>query len=505
MSLILEVEYLLGVSFAAISPDSEAPDWPPQPDRIFSALVASWAARGEREEERRALEWLEMLSVPRLFASEAESRPGITVFVPANDPSSDKQKHAKNVLPALRNRQAREYGFPAARPHDPVIRLCWSAAEPDEAMFSALQALAHDTAYIGHSASLTRCRFLLDPGALEFGAVKRPQRGVYQGRLEELRQAYVRFEKSADKKDRPQKGARVPPEPEAKVARSNLFGDGNRWLILEHVTGDMPDVRACALVAKTLRDTLLSGYQQIGLEDKIPEVVSGHAADGAPARAPHLAIIPLAFAGFPYADGHVMGFALIPPADGGIEADGAFRKVMRNLSPVDEERGRRILTLTSKSGTSASSAFSIGLSPTFEPPADKRSLNPALYTGTASVFATVTPIVLDRHLKETGAARQEESAGQIATACRNIGLPEPEAVVVAKHSAIEGAPAAYPSGKSPRWMNWRLPPSLASRQLTHAVIRFAEPIDGPVILGAGRFVGLGLCRPVDSEGADADR
>ena len=54
-------------------------------------------------------------------------------------------------------------------------------------------------------------------------------------------------------------------------------------------------------------------------------------------------------------------------------------------------------------------------------------------------------------------------------------------------------------------MNWRLPPSLASRQLTHAVIRFAEPIDGPVILGAGRFVGLGLCRPLDSEGADADR
>jgi len=118
MTLVLEIEYLPGVSFAAVGPDSEVPEWPPRPDRIFSALVASWAARGELEEERRALEWLEMLSVPRLFASEAEPRPGVTVFVPANDPSSDKQKHAKNVLPALRNRQAREYGFPAARPHD---------------------------------------------------------------------------------------------------------------------------------------------------------------------------------------------------------------------------------------------------------------------------------------------------------------------------------------------------------------------------------------------------
>lgn len=503
MTLVLEIEYLSGVSFAAIGPDSEAPDWPPQPDRIFSALVASWAARGEREEERRALEWLEALSVPRLLASDAAARTSVVAFVPPNDPRSDKQKNAKGVLPALRSCQPRR--FPAARPHDAVIRLCWPDAEPDEAMLSALQALAHDTAYVGHSASLTRCRFLLDRGALEWGAAKRPQRGVYQGRLEELRQAYVRFEKSADKKDRPQKGARVPPEPEAKVARTNLFGDGNRWLILEHVTGDMPDARACALVAKALRDTLLSGYRQIGLEDKIPEVVSGHAADGAPARAPHLAITPLAFVGFPYADGHVMGFALIPPAESEILADGAFRKVMRNLSPVDEERGRRILTLTSKSGTSASSAFSIGLSPTFEPPADKRSLDPALYTGPAFAFATVTPIVLDRHLKESGAARQEEVAGQIAAACRNIGLPEPEAVAVDKHAAIEGAPAAYPSGKSPRWMNWRLPPSLASRQLTHAVIRFAEPIDGPVILGAGRFVGLGLCRPVEVEGTDAER
>lgn len=503
MSLILEVEYLLGVSFAAIGPDSEASDWPPQTDRIFSALVASWAARGEREEERRALEWLEMLSVPRLLASDAAARTSVVAFVPPNDPRSDKQKNAKGVLPALRSRQPRR--FPAARPHDPVIRLCWPNAEPDEAMLSALQALAHDTAYIGHSTSLTRCRFLLDRGALEWGAAKRPQRSVYPGRLEELRQAYVRFEKSADKKDRPQKGARIPPEPEAKVVRTNLFGDGNRWVILEHVTGDMPDVRACALVAKTLRDTLLSGYRQIGLEDKIPEVVSGHAVDGAPARTPHLAIIPLAFAGFPYADCHVMGFALVPPADNEILTDETFRKVMRSLSPIDEDRGRRILTLMSKSGTSAGSVFSIGLSPTFEPPADKRSLDPALYTGSAFVFVTVTPIVLDRHLKEKGTARQREAAAQIAAACRNIGLPEPEGVVVDKHSAIEGAPCAYPSGNSPRWMNWRLPPSLASRQLIHAVFRFAEPVDGPVILGAGRFVGLGLCRPINDGAADADR
>ncbi|HWB49736.1 MAG TPA: type I-U CRISPR-associated protein Csb2 [Stellaceae bacterium] len=509
MSLILEIEYLSGVSFAAIGPDSEAPDWPPQPDRIFSALVASWAARGEPEEERRALEWLEMRSVPRLFASEAAARTSVVAFVPPNDPRSDKQKNARGVLPALRSRQPRR--FPAARPHDPVICLCWPDAEPDEAVLSALQALARDTAYIGHSASLTRCRFLLDRDVAR-GAATRPQRGVYQGRLDELRQAYRRFEKSADKKDRPQKGVRIPPAPAATAARTNLFGDENRWLILEHVAGDRPEVRACALVAKTLRATLLSGYRQIGREDNIPEMVSGHAADGTPTRTPHLAIVPLAFAGFPYADGHVMGFALVSPAGTKILArpgteDTAetrtFRAVLRKLTTIDQA-GRRILTLKSGAGTPRGRAFSTDLSLSFEPPGE-RSLDPALYTRPARTFATVTPIVLDRYLKQKGARRQDEAGEQIAAACRNIGLPEPKAVVVDKHSAVEGAPSAYPSGKAPRWMNWRLPPSLASRQLTHAVIRFSEPVDGPVILGAGRFVGLGLCRPLQGEGADADR
>jgi CRISPR-associated protein Csb2 len=511
MTLVLEIEFLSGVSFAAIGPDSEAPDWPPQPDRIFSALIASWAARGEKEEERRALEWLERLAVPRLLASDAEPRPGVTVYVPANDASSDKQKHARNVFPAVRNRHERQFGFPAARPYVPVIHLCWPDAEPDGTTLAALQALARDTAYIGHSTSLARCRFVVD-ATVELQQAKPPQRSVYKGRLDELRAAYARFEKSADKKDRPQKGMRVPPEPAASVKRSNLFDSGEHWLILEHVNGDMPDIRACALVARTVRDALLSGYRQIGLGEDIPEAISGHARTGAPSQKAHLAIIPLAFAGFPYADGHVMGFALVPPtgtnilawlgAEGSAETT-AFRDALRKLTSIDHF-GRRVLNIKSEAGTPRGHAFAIDLSLTLDPPGPA-SLDPARYTKKAQVFATVTPIVLDRHLKQKGEARQQEAAALIAAACRNIGLPEPEAVVVDKHSAVEGAPSAYPSGKAPRWMTWRLPPSLASRQLTHAVIRFAEPVDGPVILGAGRFMGLGLCRPIGRGVDDADR
>lgn len=52
-------------------------------------------------------------------------------------------------------------------------------------------------------------------------------------------------------------------------------------------------------------------------------------------------------------------------------------------------------------------------------------------------------------------------------------------------------------------MRWQLPRSLVGRFLTHAVIRFSQPVEGPVILGAGRFVGLGLCRPIQLAESEA--
>jgi CRISPR-associated protein Csb2 len=133
-------------------------------------------------------------------------------------------------------------------------------------------------------------------------------------------------------------------------------------------------------------------------------------------------------------------------------------------------------------------------------PRQRRSLDPRRYVAAATKWASATPIVLDRHLKEAGnEAREAEIAGLIRQACVNAGLREPTRVAAGKHAAIEGAPLAYPSGSAPRWTRWRLPESLASRQLIHAVIEFDRPVCGPIILGAGRFVGLGLCLPLGAE------
>src|SRR6185312_7404190 len=132
MGLVLEIEYLAGVAFAAQGPDSTSADWPPQPDRVFSGFVASWGARGEREAEARALKWLESQGSPTIFSSDAESRTPALTYVPPNDAKTGRSGN-RAVLPEYRRRQPRR--FPAVRPYDPVVLFYWNEAAPDNATF----------------------------------------------------------------------------------------------------------------------------------------------------------------------------------------------------------------------------------------------------------------------------------------------------------------------------------------------------------------------------------
>lgn len=479
MALVLEIEFLAGFCAAATGPDNETAEWPPAADRVFSALVASWAARGCDPSEAVALDWLEATAPPAILASPAHQRTTPTFYVPPNDPRLSRAKTQRGVMPTLRSRQPRR--FAVARPEAPVVELHWDA-EPERATLDALDRLAADTAYIGASRSLVRCLFRLAEAAPGLAPVAR---WVYPGRRAEL----VRhFERGF----RPRRGVPVarPRRGSADPALRSLFGV--RWLLLEHCRGRMPDLRASALVARQIRDCLMSGYGRAGLA--VPEVVSGHAADGSPTRALHLAIVPLAFVGFPHADGRVLGFALVPPSDGSILDDPDFRAVLRRLAPIDPEEAGREFTVSTPRGTPAEAAFQLGFTLHFEAPGH-RSLDPEHYLRPSRRFATVTPIVLDRHLKSRGEDREQEIRAAIEVACGRIGLPAPRAVLADRHAAVEGAPSVRVGG-TPAWMRWRLPAELASRQLTHAVLEFAEPVAGPVLLGAGRFCGLGLCRAV---------
>ena len=209
-----------------------------------------------------------------------------------------------------------------------------------------------------------------------------------------------------------------------------------------------------------------------------PEWLSGHREDGTPASDPHLALVPLPFVGAPHADGRILGVALVLP-------DG--------LNP--EEAGRCLEGVLRDSATGLPQAQRLFDGEWFEctleletrerPPAN---LRPATWTSLSDVWASVTPVVLNRHFK--GVDRWEQAAESVKDACEHIGLPRPREVLLHPVSRVEGVPHV------------RQFPQLARKRdggrqsHSHAVVVFDEPVAGPVLLGAGRFRGYGLCRPI---------
>jgi CRISPR-associated protein Csb2 len=120
-------------------------------------------------------------------------------------------------------------------------------------------------------------------------------------------------------------------------------------------------------------------------------------------------------------------------------------------------------------------------------------LLPETWTGQpdgATDWATVAPIVLDEHATDS-VALYDKMARAIRLACRNDGLPEPCEIIITPVSAHFGAPPAD------AFHGLQL--QGIKRPHRHAILIFSEPVQGPILLGAGRHDGYGFCRPMPAE------
>ena len=212
-----------------------------------------------------------------------------------------------------------------------------------------------------------------------------------------------------------------------------------------------------------------------------PEWFSGHRDDGAPSVSPHVALAPLRFVGAPHADGRIMGLALILP---------------RNLNPGEAGRALESILHDPDTGLPQSHRLfdgqwlecAIELDTRERPPVN---LDPLTWTVRSRAWASVTPVVLNRHFD--GKDRWERAAESVKDACRHIGLPRPAEVLLHPVSRVEGVPHARGFPRLARKRD-------GGRQShAHAVIVFDAPVAGPVLVGAGRFRGYGLCRPLDAQ------
>jgi len=470
--LTLELELLTG-AYRASLPDAAGPEWPPHPERVFSALAQSWADGGKRADERAALEWLERVQAPAILADvEAPARTSPTVYVPPND---------QYTIPEQRSRQART--FQVAVPTSEVVRFAWDVEPPLE-LRHALAALAQRVVSVGHSSSLVRLAVVPSSDEDRSRAWTpspdgtEPLRVPYEGRLADLEcwfgQGIRPWTRATCRYAQPGKASAATEE--------SVFGTD--WIVFEDLQGSPPDVLALGHVTRRLRDALMS----VCPVQPPPEVLSGHGSQNTPSENPHVGFVPLLDVGWEFSKGDLLGIAVVPPRGIGKEARTALLRAINALAPPDEDGDHRA-TLQLRGD------FAWPLQRSARP--SRASLRPGRWCGCSSVGASATPVLLDRFPDEDD---PREIAEMIAASCQHIGLPEPVELEIHKHSAINGASSAYPA-KGRRGCDWTFPggSKLGARVRRHVVLRFEKPVRGPVIIGAGRYYGFGLCLPLREE------
>ncbi len=547
----IEVNFLTGRYVATSYNDRRQWEWPPHPARLFSALVATWADSDEPDaSEQKALEWLEGQPPPSIAASDFVDRKMTSHFVPVNDVSvvglslqerktkkiddlmnqlNDKlivsggeitrevdriknklakereiitqvttlsptnPKTALEMLPDHRNK--RERFFPSVTPKEPRVTYLWDGPCPND-VGETLDRLLERVTRIGHSSTLVSCR--ITKGALATFTVSetgRSLRTVRHGQLAELERQFRHHEgnkpRSLPYTDTSyQKVSTVAST--APRREPNTVGD---WIVFEfaHDSRVLPASRVSEL-ARAMRAAIL--YYA---DDPIPEELSGHELARIPTSMPHVAFLPLPYVGFEHADGRLLGIAISVPK---ALSDDGRRATFRAIGTWEGKVGKGQMKLT------LGSQGVVHISRLHEP-ATMVSLRHDVWQRPSRRWVSATPIALPKHPgrlgKGTPAARAkawEQAEEAVRIACAHVGLPEPLTIEVSLNPFITGArnTTSFPAF-SQKGMNGRPP---TRRQLVHASLIFKDTVAGPLMLGAGRFFGLGLMRPMKDISAHID-
>lgn len=526
--LAFGIRYLTGFVAARTAPDDLEAEWPPHPGRVFMALAAAHFQTGADPGEREALLWLQSLekdgepAAPLIVASECAQRAVVTHFVPVNDKPGPSKAMLQSA-PLTRERQSRTYT--RAWLDDDIVYMAWLDAELDGSIRKIFEGLCAKVTRIGHSSSLVQMWIARED---EIGApnwVPDEDRALVRlrvspaGTLEYLehqfngraveRYAALRAvaENDSDGKSRTDAKKRLkeefadePPRqlrPYLSVDRGyarplpananappvgSVLSPHLTMVRLERKQGPYRQLDlACVLsLTQRWREALLSHCNDLSASAR--GLLSGHDDNGLPLQDAHLAFIPAAFVGDTYADGHLLGMGIALPEE--IPRDHR-RESLKALGRVRELKLGQL------------GVWGIDPVMAMRPPLNLQAETWTAHPKGATTWATMTPIVFDQHPKSRGkAAYQAEVGAMIAQCCSRIGLPVPRDVIVSPVSAHLGVP----SGREFPLLRRK---DGTPRRHTHAILRFDEPVCGPVILGAGRYRGYGVCRPLNEPDGQA--
>ncbi len=448
------------------------PEWPPSPLRLFQALLAGAHAgcRGARwsEERAAAFRWLERQPPPLIVAPCARPASRCTYFVPNND--SDKIQERQDRLTSK-----------VAQPHRLVdgqtVNYLW-ALDPENASDATptagiLLSEARGLLALGWGIDQVAgwARVLSEREAAELpGQRWRPWRTHRSGRqpwripmdgtLKDLEECHQTFT------ERIQGRHYAPPRRPSRFdtvqyLRSTMVPP-RAYSVFELREGEAFRAADTAMVAAMLRslacrharsdshvfpggsDAYVAGY--VGAEDECP---------------PRFSYLPLPTIGHDYADGMVRRVAVVEPIGG----DGAQARWA--------EQRLRGAALRDREGCHCGVLLDLWRS------SSRRILDK--YVGESRTWCTVTPVVLPGF--DDG--KQSKAEKLVLKAAARAGL----APGVIEHLTLRKAPF-WPGSQHAR--HYFVPEYLGQFRRWHVWMQLRQPVAGPLAIGAGRHVGLGL-------------
>lgn len=498
-------------------------DWPPAPWRLFQALVAGayggqWAAEDMAEKEA-AFTWMESLSPPHIAAPSGHLGSGMLHYVPNNgldakggDPARVAEMRVpKRVRPRLLDGQTLLYAWPfdqgaehaariaalASRLHmlgrgiDPAFAraemLDWTTAE--ERLRQHGGAIARPTGG-GAGADDPGCPI---PGSLaslkaRHDAARRQYQPGKEGRTLTLN-----FARPPKPLFQPVAYDRPPARLLCELRRSNGRFAAQPMHKVVDLTTRIRDLAAALLKAR-LPDRA----------DSIDRVLVGR--DAGPAdKDRRVRLIPLPSIGMAHTDASIRRLLVEVPPDCPLPRD----EVLAVFAGLD-------MAINPQTGEIAADGDDVTLVPAgaADGMAGHYGLSqPGQGNGGHRDWISITPLSLpaprrrmdaDRLRHRDEAVRQAEAKkgterlaeetqarSAVLEACRHAGI-DPRLVL---SIGVQREPFFAKGETAELFAN---PPRFSRHSLWHVALTFARPISGPLLLGNGRWLGLGLMAPAPS-------
>lgn len=460
MPICLDVFLVADRYDAAAGLDPRAVEWPPHPARVFSALrsVAT-------DDDLPVLRLLETLPSPVVHASDAFEEGSRRSYVVTNTLTSK----GGNLTHAARTSGLKERR--SVFPLSPRVQFFWEAGDIADEAVNQLDDLARRVPYLGRSTSIVlmgvrRVEEIRVPDGLAvFAPCEEPTglslRVPYPGYLDELdalHQGGLSAWQASEgaRANQPYRSVGEPDEQPAQALAPGISSYSD--LVVLRFRDRKPAGRLAPVFAAALRSKVMGQTQH-----PLPPALHGHGFDGNP----HVAYLGLPFCGHEHADGHLMGLAVAIP---GMSVDERKRILQGILGPT----GEGVIDLRVPGFRES---FQLDYQPTEALP---RSATAHHWTRASRHWVSVTPVILDRYPKRGDLAHGVLQSVILA------GLPEPAEVEVSTGSLTPGAVMLAPP---------ELPKRARGRLYCHARLTFHQPMPGPVLVGAGRYFGVGLFLP----------